>query len=122
MNSKYIKIKRNWKLKAKFFRLFKVLQLVQKQSYKLELPKNWKIYNVFQVSLLKQNTRWKKRLDESQLKLDEDNGEEYEVEAICKNKVDTKKSDKGYLLGLHHLPSTKGYPEDENTWEPALAV
>ena len=39
LNSKYIKTKRNQKLKAKFFGLFRDLHLVGSQAYKLELPK-----------------------------------------------------------------------------------
>ena len=38
LNSKYIKTKRNRKLKAKFFGPFQVLHPVRKQTYKLELP------------------------------------------------------------------------------------
>ena len=53
LNSKYIKTKRNWKLKAKFFGPFQVLHPVEKQVYKLELSKKWRIHDVFHVSLLK---------------------------------------------------------------------
>ncbi len=52
LNSKYIKTKRNLKLEAKFFGLFRVLHPVGKQAYKLELPKKWRIYDIFHVSLL----------------------------------------------------------------------
>ena len=49
LNSKYLKTKQNWKLEAKFFRPFRVLHLVGKQAYKLELLRKWRIHNVFHV-------------------------------------------------------------------------
>ena len=39
LNSKYIKIKQNQKLKAKFFKLFCVLYPMSNQAYKLKLPR-----------------------------------------------------------------------------------
>ncbi len=38
LNSKYIKMKRNKKLESKFIGLFRILHVVRKQAYKLELP------------------------------------------------------------------------------------
>ena len=52
LNNKYIKTKQNRKLEAKFFRPFQVLHPVCNQAYKLELPRKWKIHNVFHKSLL----------------------------------------------------------------------
>ena len=52
LNSKYLKIKQNRKLEAKFFGSFWVLDPVEKQAYKLELTRKWRIYYIFHVSLL----------------------------------------------------------------------
>ena len=51
-----------------------------------------------------------------------DNSGEYEVEAIWDSTVYARESKLGHLLGLYYLVSWKGYPEEENPWEPALAV
>ena len=61
LNNKFIKTKRNRKLEAKFFEPFRVLHPVGKQAYKLELPRNWRIYDVFYVLLLEQDTTKKGR-------------------------------------------------------------
>ena len=64
LNSKHINTKRNQKLKAKFFGPFRVLHPVGKQAYKLELPARWRIHNMFHMSLLKQDTTRKGRINE----------------------------------------------------------
>ena len=82
LNSKYIKTKCNRNLEAKFFGPFRVLHPVGKQTYKLKLPKKWKIHDVFHMSLLEQNTTKKGRVDENvELDAGDENGE-YEMEAI----------------------------------------
>ena len=123
LNSKYIKTKHNRKLEAKFFRPFQVLHPVGKQAYKLELPKKWRIHDVFHMSLLEQDTTRKGRVDDENVELDagDENGE-YEVEAIRDSEVYARESESGHLPGLYYLVSWKGYPEEENTWEPASAV
>ena len=85
LNSKYIKIKCNQKLDAKFFGSFWVLYPIGKQTYKLELPKKWRICDIFHVLLLEQNTTRKERVDhENAEEIDADNKKEgeYKVEAI----------------------------------------
>ena len=123
LNSKYLKTKQNQKLKAKFFGPFRVLHPVGKQAYKLELPRKWRIHDVFHVSLLEQDTTRKERVDEKVTELDFEAGdsEEYKVEAIRDSAVYARESE-GHLLGLYYLVAWKGYPEEENTWEPVSAV
>ena len=64
LNSKYLKIKYNKKLKAMFFYLFQVLYQIGKQAYKLELPKNRKFIMFFTCyywsKTLKKKSRSKK--------------------------------------------------------------
>ena len=61
-------------------------------------------------------------MDETtQLDFKADNNKEYKVEAIRDSTVYARESE-GHLLGLYYLVSWKGYPEEENTWEPASAV
>ena len=104
LNSKYIKTKRNRKLEAKFFGPFQVLHPIGKQTYKLELPKKWRIYDVFHVSLLKQDTTRKGREDVENVELDVgDKNREYEVQAIRDSEVYVRESESGHLLGLYYL-------------------
>ena len=49
------------------------------------------------------------------------NNTEYKVEAIRDNAVYAKEVD-GHLPGLYYLVAWKGYPKEENTWEPFSAV
>ena len=114
------------KLEAKFFRPFWVLYSVGKQAYKLELPKKWKIHDVFHVSLLEQDTTRKGRVDEKVRQMEFDNGDddsgEYKVKAIRNSAVYARESESNHLPGLYYLVLWKGYLEEKNTWELALAV
>ena len=121
LSSKHLKTKRNRKLKAKFLDFFQVLHLVGKQAYKLELPKKWKIHDIFHVSLLERDTTKRGWVNDMQLEFKADNNKEYEIDGIWDSVVYAKES-AGQLPGLYYLVSWKGYPEEENTWEPASAI
>ena len=126
LNSKYIKTKRNWKLKVKFFRLFQVLHPIGSQAYKLELPKQQRIHNIFYVSLLEQDITRKGRVDEKTAKQIEfkagSNNTEYKGEGICNSAVYAKESEVGHLLAIYYLVSQKSYLKDECIQELASAV
>ena len=82
-------------------------------------------YDIFHVSLLKQDTTKKGWVDQEvrQIKFDAgDNGEEYKVEVIRDSAVYARESESGYLPGFYYQVSWKRYLEEENTWEPVLVV
>ena len=119
LNSKYIKTKRNRKLEAKFFGPFRVLHPVGKQAYKLELPRKWKIHDVFYMSLLEQDITKKGWVDKEvrQMEFDtsDNNSGEYNMETLWDSAGYARESESGHLPGLHYLISWKRYPEEENT-------
>ena len=50
------------------------------------------------------------------------NDKEYKVDGIRNSMVYARKSAIGQLPGLYYLVLWKGYPEEENTWEPTSAI
>ena len=122
LNNKYTKTKQNQKLKAKFFRSFWVLHLVGKQAYKLKLSKKCRSHNVFYMSLLEQDTTRKKQVEKIPESDADHNSKEYKVEAIWDSASYANKSESGHLSGLYYLVAWKGYPKEENIWEPLSVV
>ena len=75
--------------------------------------------------LLEQDTIRNGRVyDENVAELDagNDKSEKYKVEGIWDNAVYSRESESVHLPGLYYLVLWKRYPEEENTWEPVLAV
>ena len=99
---------------------FKIIRVLSKITYELELPPNMKIHPVFHVSHLKlvnESTSFPSRpiIDNrppAEL-LDETKEEVFEVEKIVNKRVTRNK--------IMYLVKWKGYPEWENTWEPEAA-
>ena len=123
LSSKHLRTKQNRKLKAKFFDFFWVLYPGGKKTYKFKLPKQWKIYNVFYVSLPEQNTMKKGQMNNKQLNFQFEacNNKEYKVEGIWDSEVYARESAR-QLPEPYYLVLSKSYLEEKNTWEPTLVI
>ena len=102
------------KLGPKRYGPFRILKQMSPAVYQLEIPKHWKIHNVFHANLI---TPYKEtelhgpnftRLPPDLV----DGEEEYEVEKI----IDMKQM--GRRHKTHYLVKWKGYPMSDNSWEP----
>ena len=102
LSRKQLKTKWNHKLEAKFLGPFQVLHSVDKQAYKLELPKKRKIHDIFHLSLLEQDITKKGQVNDMQLEFEPGNDKKYEVNVIWDNAVNDKEST-GQLPGLYYL-------------------
>ncbi len=73
------------------------------------------------MSLLEQDITRKGQV-ETVIQLEEGDSKKYNVKAIRNSEIYIKESDSDHLLSLYYLVSWKVYPEEENIWEPALAL
>ncbi len=79
------------------------------------------------MSLLEQDTSRKGRVDkalpepEKEVEFETGDNKEYEVEAIIDSAVYNQQAN-DQMPGLYYLILWKGYPKEENTWEPSSAV
>src|SRR6266478_476394 len=106
------------KLTPKCLGLFKIVQEISSVAYRLELPPNWRIHNVFHASLLTpyhETTAHGPNFTRPPPDLI-DGEEEYEVERIVTRRQFRRSKQLQYLI------KWKGYPESDNTWEPADQV
>ena len=79
------------------------------------MPKKWRIYDVFHVLLLDQDTTKKRQVNDMQLEFEVGNNKKYEVNGIWDSVVYAKESTTGQLPRLYYLVLWKSYPEEENT-------
>jgi Chromo (CHRromatin Organisation MOdifier) domain len=106
------------KLGPKWYGPFKVLKQLSAAVYWVEIPKHWKIHNVFHANLIMPyketelhgpNFTWPPP--------DLVNGEDkYKVEKI----IDMKQMGRGRKT--HYLVKWKGYPTSDNSWEPRETI
>ena len=121
LNRRNIRTKRpSRKLDWKMIGPFKVIERFGKNAYKLDLPLNYRIHNVFHVSLLEKDpTKGEPPLD---IEVNEE-GREYVAEAVRDSCVFKEgEMDEKSPTGLYYLVHWKDLPESENTWEPASQI
>ena len=103
------------KLAPKWYGPFRVVKEVSPVAYKIQLPMSWGIHDVFYASLLspyQETTAHGPNFSRPSPDLI-DREEKYEVECIVNHQRH------GRVRRLQYLIKWKGYPESDNTWEPA---
>src|SRR5579863_6168227 len=106
------------KLAPKCHGPFQITRVISPVAYQLELPHQWNIHPVFHASLLTPYIETDSHgPNYSRPPPDLITGEaEYEVEQIRNHRCHGQRKQLQYLL------KWKGYPESDNTWEPADQV
>ena len=106
------------KLAPKRYGPFRVIKEISPVAYQIQLPPSWNIHDVFHASLLRPYHETAAHGPNfSRPPPDLINGEEeYEVERIVNHRRH------GRSRTLQYLIKWKGYPESDNTWEPASQV
>ena len=102
------------KLQKRFVGPFEIIEKIGAQAYKIQLPANWSIHNVFHVSLLK---RWKTSVFCSEEAAPD---EELDIEERTKEVEKILRWKKtGSHQPLAYLILWRGSPLEEATWETA---
>src|SRR5258707_873898 len=106
------------KLAPKRYGPFEIVREISPVAYQLRLPAAWNIHNIFHTSLLspyhETNTHGPNYSRPSPDLIEGE--EEYEVEKVINHRYT------GRARTLQYLVKWKGYPEADNTWEPADQV
>jgi len=106
------------KLLPKWIGPFKVAAVIGKGAYRLELPHNMKIHDVFHVSLLKP-FRSDGRVQPPDPIICEEDGQEYFLlERVLDHRVRTR----GRRRFREYLVKWQGYGSEHNTWEPESSL
>ena len=133
VNEKNIRIKRNKKLKWKFFESFKMFDTIENQAYRLDILKRWRIHDVFHVSLLEKivfkrekKTSLKFTYQSSDIDIEKNEeltNEKFWVEVILNSKIYKKNqiSNKSYSESeFYYLVQWKNY--EKHIWESVAMI
>ena len=92
---------------------FEIMDVLGPLTYQLNLPKTWKIHNVFHTSLLRQyreNKVYRANYKRPPAELDHEGQEVYNIEMILRH----WKRGRGY----QYYVKWEGYPITKASWEP----
>src|SRR5712675_721471 len=106
------------KLAPKRYGPFPIIKEISPVAYQLSLPATWRIHDVFHASLLSayhENDAHGPNFSRPSPDLI-DGEEEYEVERIISHRL------QGRSKMLQYLIKWLGYPDSDNTWEPAHQI
>ena len=102
------------KLAPKRFGPFTITKVISETAYRLDLPHQWHIHNVFHPSLLtpfEETEEHGPAYPRPPPDIVEGN-KHWEVETIINSKIDRR-----YKSPLRYLIKWAGYPDAENTWQ-----
>ena len=102
------------KLKPRWVGPFEIKQRINEVAYKLSLPRNMRIHDVFHVSLLKRYRSDGTRQPPPPAPYEVDGDLYYTVEAI----LDFRERKRGNRAHKEYLIKWQGYGHEHNTWEP----
>jgi len=103
------------KLSKNFIGPFKIIEVISKVAYKLELPSHMRVHNVFHISLLKEYITNKMFTNRNDSRPDPEYNEKGEAEWEIERILNKRKIGKGY----QYLVKWKNFPAYEATWEPS---
>ena len=102
------------KLSAKQVGPFSIIKVLGPVTYRLQLPKDWKIHNVFHVSLQKPYVSSPDHvLDDGQVVIPTQGVLELQLDRI----LGTRERSLRNRTQIEHLVQWKDYPEEDATWE-----
>ena len=130
LNDKNIRIKRNKKLEWKLFEFFEITHVIDEQAYRLKLSSQWRVHDVFHISLLKKNSKKKNATELSYQQNDieiekNETNEFYEVNDIIDSKIYDydKVSDKKFSdSDLYYLIDWADCDSENRTWKSVFDI
>ena len=104
------------KLEYKKIGPFEVKEQISSHSYRLQLPRSYKIHPVFHMSLLTPVASGSRLPAPVTIPIDEPT--EYRVDSIVDAKVQYSRKGGNHRRTILHKVHWHGYPEEDDTWEP----